>query len=40
MADLVRILGEFGVAVNPGEIHVGPVITCYEVVPAPGVRVE
>ena len=40
MADLVRILGEFGVTVSPGEIHVGPVITCYELVPAPGVRVE
>jgi S-DNA-T family DNA segregation ATPase FtsK/SpoIIIE len=40
MEDLVRILGEFGVTVNPGEIHVGPVITCYEVVPAAGVRVE
>ena len=40
MADLVRILGEFNVAVSPGEIHVGPVITCYELVPAPGVRVE
>ena len=40
MADLVRILSEFGVTVNPGEIHVGPVITCYEVSPAPGVRVE
>jgi S-DNA-T family DNA segregation ATPase FtsK/SpoIIIE len=40
IADLVRILGEFGVEVTPGEIHVGPVITCYEVVPAPGVRVE
>ena len=40
MADLVRILGEFDVAVTPGEIHVGPVITRYEVVPAPGVRVE
>ena len=40
MEDLVRILGEFGVTVSPGEIHVGPVITCYEVVPAPGVRVE
>jgi S-DNA-T family DNA segregation ATPase FtsK/SpoIIIE len=37
---LIRILGEFGVEVMPGEIHVGPVITCYEVVPAPGVRVE
>ncbi len=40
MADLVRILSEFGVTVTPGEIHVGPVITCYEVAPAPGVRVE
>lgn len=40
MDDLIRILGEFGVTVNAGEIHVGPVITCYEVVPAPGVRVE
>ena len=40
MADLVRILGEFGVEVTPGEIQVGPVITCYEVVPAAGVRVE
>jgi S-DNA-T family DNA segregation ATPase FtsK/SpoIIIE len=40
IADLVRILGEFGVEVTPGEIHVGPVITCYEVVPAAGVRVE
>ena len=40
MEDLVRILGEFGVTVSPGEIHVGPVITSYEVVPAPGVRVE
>ncbi len=40
MADLVRILGEFDVAVSPGEIHVGPVITRYELVPAAGVRVE
>ena len=31
---------EFGVEVTLGEIHVGPVITRYEVVPAPGVRVE
>jgi S-DNA-T family DNA segregation ATPase FtsK/SpoIIIE len=37
---LLRILGEFGVDVSLGEIHVGPVITRYEVVPAPGVRVE
>ncbi len=40
MADLVRILGEFDVAVTPGEIHVGPVITRYELSPAAGVRVE
>ncbi len=38
--NLLRILGEFGVEVTLGEIHVGPVITCYEVVPAAGVRVE
>jgi S-DNA-T family DNA segregation ATPase FtsK/SpoIIIE len=39
-ANLLRILREFGVEVTLGEIHVGPVITCYEVVPAAGVRVE
>ena len=38
--NLLRILNEFGVQVTLGEIHVGPVITCYEVVPAAGVRVE
>lgn len=38
--NLLRILREFGVEVSLGEIHVGPVITRYEVVPAPGVRVE
>jgi len=38
--NLLRILKEFGVEVSLGEIHVGPVITCYEVVPAAGVRVE
>ena len=38
--NLLRILGEFGVDVTLGEIHVGPVITRYELVPAPGVRVE
>ena len=32
--NLLRILGEFGVEVSLGEIHVGPVITRYEVVPA------
>ena len=40
MADLVRILGEFDVEVTPGNIQLGPVITCYELVPAAGVRVE
>ncbi len=38
--NLLRILSEFGVQVTLGEIHVGPVITRYEIVPAPGVRVE
>lgn len=40
MAALVRTLEEFSVKVIPGEIHTGPVITRYEVTPAPGVRVE
>jgi len=40
MQALVRTLDEFGVKVIPGEIHTGPVITRYEVKPAPGVRVE
>jgi DNA segregation ATPase FtsK/SpoIIIE, S-DNA-T family len=38
--NLLRILSEFNVEVTLGEIHVGPVITRYELVPAPGVRVE
>jgi len=38
--NLLRILREFGVEVTLGEIHVGPVITRYELVPAAGVRVE
>jgi len=37
---LVQTLAEFGVKVQEGEIHTGPVITRYEVTPAPGVRVE
>ncbi len=37
---LQRTLKEFGVDVTMGEIHIGPVITRYEVYPAPGVRVE
>jgi S-DNA-T family DNA segregation ATPase FtsK/SpoIIIE len=40
MSALVRTLEEFSVKVIPGEIHTGPVITRYEVTPAPGVRVE
>ncbi len=39
-AALLRTLSEFGVKVTLGEIHTGPVITRYEVTPAPGVRVE
>ena len=38
MEALVRTLDEFGVKVIPGEIHTGPVITRYEVTPAPGVE--
>ncbi len=37
---LVRTLTEFGVKVSMGEVHTGPVITRYEVLPAAGVRVE
>jgi DNA segregation ATPase FtsK/SpoIIIE, S-DNA-T family len=37
---LLRTLAEFGVDVTLGEIHTGPVITRYELYPAPGVRVE
>lgn len=37
---LLRVLSEFGIKVTLGEIHTGPVITRYEVTPAPGVRVE
>ncbi|MDR1433232.1 MAG: DNA translocase FtsK 4TM domain-containing protein [Puniceicoccales bacterium] len=37
---LIDTLAQFGIAVNPGEVHVGPVITRYEISPAPGVRVE
>ena len=39
-ARLQQTLQEFGVEVTMGEIHIGPVITRYEVYPAPGVRVE
>lgn len=37
---LVQTLDEFGVKVTMGEVHAGPVITRYDVYPAPGVRVE
>jgi len=37
---LVQTLSEFGVKVSYSDIYTGPVITRYEVVPAPGVRVE
>jgi S-DNA-T family DNA segregation ATPase FtsK/SpoIIIE len=39
-AKLVSTLSEFGVSVRPSEIHRGPVITRYEILPEPGVRVE
>jgi S-DNA-T family DNA segregation ATPase FtsK/SpoIIIE len=39
-AQLVQTLAQFGIDVNPGEVHTGPVITRYEITPAPGVRVE
>jgi S-DNA-T family DNA segregation ATPase FtsK/SpoIIIE len=37
---LVRTLDEFGVKVSTGDVHIGPVITRYDVHPAAGVRVE
>jgi len=37
---LIRTLAEFGVTVTASEVHAGPVVTRYEVIPAPGVRVE
>jgi len=40
MERLICTLGEFGVKVTPGEVHTGPVVTRYEVIPAAGVRVE
>jgi S-DNA-T family DNA segregation ATPase FtsK/SpoIIIE len=39
-AQLVQTLAQFGIEVRPGEVHTGPVITRYEITPAPGVRVE
>ncbi|MDR2512197.1 MAG: DNA translocase FtsK [Puniceicoccales bacterium] len=39
-AKLVNTLGEFKLKVDLGEVQTGPVITRYEVIPAPGVRVE
>ena len=39
-AALKQTLHEFRVEVELGEIHVGPVITRYEIYPAPGVKVE
>lgn len=37
---LVQTLNEFNVKVEPSSVQTGPVITRYEVKPAPGVRVE
>jgi hypothetical protein len=38
--ELRETLNQFGVEVEIGEIQSGPVITRYELIPAPGVRVE
>lgn len=40
MQRLIEVLSQFGIAVKPGEIHRGPVITRYEVTPESGIRVE
>ncbi len=40
MDNLVVTLKQFGIEVAPSEVYAGPVITRYEVIPAPGVRVE
>lgn len=40
MDSLVVTLKQFGIDVSPSEVYAGPVITRYEVIPAPGVRVE
>jgi DNA segregation ATPase FtsK/SpoIIIE, S-DNA-T family len=37
---LIETLGQFGIAVGPGDITKGPTITRYEVYPAKGVRVD
>ena len=37
---LIDTLGQFGIAVAPGDITKGPTITRYEVYPAKGVRVD
>jgi DNA segregation ATPase FtsK/SpoIIIE, S-DNA-T family len=37
---LIETLGQFGIAVAPGDITKGPTITRYEVYPAKGIRVD
>ncbi|MCZ6673730.1 MAG: DNA translocase FtsK, partial [Verrucomicrobia bacterium] len=37
---LIQTLASFNVGVKMGEVHTGPVITRYEVTPAPGVKVR
>ncbi|HEX4085986.1 MAG TPA: DNA translocase FtsK [Chthoniobacteraceae bacterium] len=39
-ATIIETLGQFGIAVAPGDITRGPTITRYEVYPAKGVRVD
>lgn len=40
ITEIVRAIGEFGVKVLPANAYSGPVITRYEVLPAPGVRIS
>ncbi|MBO5255369.1 MAG: DNA translocase FtsK [Opitutales bacterium] len=40
MTEIINVIGQFGVKVLPGEAFSGPVITRYEVQPAPGVKIS
>ena len=40
MTEIINVIGQFGVKVLPGEAFSGPVITRYEVKPAPGVKIS
>ncbi len=40
MVNLVKTLGEFNISANVVEVHCGPVVTRYDLKPAPGVKVR